>query len=66
MLPKRNILVDSLNCIQMYKVEEEVLVCSLLCCHALDIGSFLNNRNWEVQISGVYSNLHSVSTGVLH
>ena len=38
----------SLNCIQMYKVEEEVLVCSLLCCHALDIGSFLNNRNQEV------------------
>ena len=54
----------SLNCIWMFKVEEEMLVCSLLRCHALDIGSFLNNRNREVQISGVYSNLHSVSTDV--
>ena len=38
----------SLNCIRMFKVEEEMLGCSLLHCHALDIGSFLNNRNREV------------------
>ena len=38
----------SLNCIRMFKVEEEMLVCSLLRCHALDIGSFVNNRNREV------------------
>ena len=55
----------SLNCIRMFKVEEEMLVCSLLRYHALDIGSFLNNRNREVKISDFYSNLLSVSTGVL-
>ena len=38
----------SLNCIWMFNVEEEVLVCSLVRCHALGIGYFLNNRNREV------------------
>ena len=29
----------------MFKVEEEVLMCSLLRCNTRDNGSYLNNRN---------------------